>query len=127
MQAQPGTLLKKRLWYRCFPVNFGKFLRTPFLQNTSGPLRLVIVKLKRKVEYCGHVLFKKIRPDFLDQNKEFYKDGITRSDLAKVIPQVDCKTGGLGRQSGGISDEPLTLVNFISNNPDAYSCRFART
>ena len=23
-------LLKKRLWHRCFPVNFGKFLRTPF-------------------------------------------------------------------------------------------------
>ena len=25
------TLLKKRLWYRCFPMNFSKFLRTPFL------------------------------------------------------------------------------------------------
>ena len=25
----PATLLKKRLWYRCFPVNFAKFLRTP--------------------------------------------------------------------------------------------------
>ena len=24
------------LWHRCFPVNFAKFLRTPFLQNTSG-------------------------------------------------------------------------------------------
>ena len=24
------TLLKKRLWRRCFPVNFAKFLRTPF-------------------------------------------------------------------------------------------------
>ena len=24
------TLLKKRLWYRCVPVNFVKFLRTPF-------------------------------------------------------------------------------------------------
>ena len=23
------TLLKKRLWHRCFPVNFVKFLRTP--------------------------------------------------------------------------------------------------
>ena len=23
--------LKKRLWYRCFPVNFVKFLRAPFL------------------------------------------------------------------------------------------------
>ena len=25
-----ATLLKKRLWHRCFPVNFVKFLRTPF-------------------------------------------------------------------------------------------------
>ena len=32
------TLFKKRLWHRCFPVNFAKFLRTPFLQNTSGRL-----------------------------------------------------------------------------------------
>ena len=31
------------LWHRCFPVNFVKFLRTPFLQNTSGRLRLAIV------------------------------------------------------------------------------------
>ena len=27
---------KKGLWHRCFPVNFAKFLRIPFLQNTSG-------------------------------------------------------------------------------------------
>ena len=33
---RPATLLKIRLWHRRFPVNFAKFLRTPFLQNTSG-------------------------------------------------------------------------------------------
>ena len=27
---------KRRFWHRCFPVNFTKFLRTQFLQNTSG-------------------------------------------------------------------------------------------
>ena len=27
---EPATLLKKRLWHRCFPMNFAKFLRTPF-------------------------------------------------------------------------------------------------
>ena len=27
---RPATLLKKRLWHRCFPVNFAIFLRTPF-------------------------------------------------------------------------------------------------
>ena len=30
--------LKKGLWHRCFPVNFVKYLRTPFLQNTSERL-----------------------------------------------------------------------------------------
>ena len=28
--GKPATLLKKRLWHRCFPVNFAKFLRIPF-------------------------------------------------------------------------------------------------
>ena len=27
------TLLKRRLWRRCFPVNFPEFLRTPFFQH----------------------------------------------------------------------------------------------
>ena len=39
---RPATLLKKRLWHRYFPVSFMKFLRTPFLQTTSGQLHLNI-------------------------------------------------------------------------------------
>ena len=35
-----ATLLKKRLWHRCFPLNFAKFLRTPFLLNTCWRLLL---------------------------------------------------------------------------------------
>ena len=31
---RPATLLKKRLWNRCFPVNFVKFLRTPIFFRT---------------------------------------------------------------------------------------------
>ena len=30
-RSQPATFLKKRLWDRCFPVNFVKFLRLSFL------------------------------------------------------------------------------------------------
>ena len=30
---RPATLLKKGLWHRCFPVNFVKFLRTPFFTD----------------------------------------------------------------------------------------------
>ena len=33
---RPVTLLKKRLWRMCFPVNLATFLRIPFLQNSSG-------------------------------------------------------------------------------------------
>ena len=32
----PETLLKKRLRHRCFPVNFVKFLRAPFLAKGSS-------------------------------------------------------------------------------------------
>ena len=34
----PATLFKKRLCHRCFPANFAKFIRTPFLQKTSDSL-----------------------------------------------------------------------------------------
>ena len=38
------TLLKKRLWHRCFPLKFAKFLRPPFLQITS--VHLLLDKIK---------------------------------------------------------------------------------
>ena len=37
-----ATLLKKRLWHTCFPVNFTKFTRKPFSQNTFRWLLLII-------------------------------------------------------------------------------------
>ena len=42
LQAAPATLLKNTLCHRCFPMNFAKFLRTPFPQNTLGRLLLTI-------------------------------------------------------------------------------------
>ena len=33
---KPVTLLKKRLWHRCFPVTFAKFLRTQFYRTPPG-------------------------------------------------------------------------------------------
>ena len=38
---RPATLLKKRLWRTCFPVNFVKFLRTSFLTEHLWWLLLV--------------------------------------------------------------------------------------
>ena len=38
------TLLKKRLWYRCFPESFVKFLRTPiFIEHLWWLLPIVVV------------------------------------------------------------------------------------
>ena len=31
----PATLLKKRLWHRCSPVNFGEISKNTFFQRTS--------------------------------------------------------------------------------------------
>ena len=41
-----STLFKKRLWYRCFPVNFTKFVGTPFLTEHSRWLLLFQIKLE---------------------------------------------------------------------------------
>ena len=49
---RPATLLKKRLWHRCFPVNFVKFLRTPFLQNTFFTEHLWTTASTRSI-YCN--------------------------------------------------------------------------
>ena len=42
----PATLFKKRLWHRCFHVNFAKFLRSPFFKKHLRWLLLFIVPAK---------------------------------------------------------------------------------
>ena len=39
---RPVTLLKKRFWHRCFPVNFAKFLRTP---SPTEHLRWLLISI----------------------------------------------------------------------------------
>ena len=62
---RPATLLKKRLWVRCFLVNLAKFLRTPFLQNTSGLLllRLIRISIQYPQEGLNYVLGNRKLPD----------------------------------------------------------------
>ena len=54
--SKPPTLLKKRLWHWCFPMNFVKFVRTPFLQNNSGRL-LLITPSSNHIVYYSHMTF----------------------------------------------------------------------
>ena len=45
---RPVTLLKKRLWNRCFPMKFAKFLRTPFFKEHLCWLLLKFRKIHQK-------------------------------------------------------------------------------
>ena len=48
---------KKRLWHRCFPVNYAKFLnKNIFLQDTSGRLLLKFSGISRSPYFTEHLL-----------------------------------------------------------------------
>ena len=68
---RPATLLKKRPWYWCFPVNFTKFLRTTFYLEHLWWLLLHILCLhylrihyvtssKESLKVCEHNFFQEI-------------------------------------------------------------------
>lgn len=84
---------------------------------------LVIVKLKHKLEYRGHVLFEVVRSDFLrivltylKKNNYFYKDIIVRNDLEEVITQVESKVNGIERHLfEEINEEALSLLDLTTN------------
>ena len=52
---RPATLFKKKLWYRCLPVNFVKLLRIPFLQNTSG--RVLLCFERAQIFHISHFTY----------------------------------------------------------------------
>ena len=53
LQALRLQFFKKRLWHRCFPATFAKFLRATFLQNTSG--RLLLCRVIQVMKDTGFV------------------------------------------------------------------------
>ena len=66
--------------HRCFPVNFAKFLRTPFLQNTSGWLLLSNTKksiaFKSQMEVWQNKQFSFIYPGLtriINKLKQLYQ------------------------------------------------------
>ena len=89
---RPATLLKKRLWHKCFLVNFTKFLRTPFFINTSGGCLWISVHLKFWLDnywwlYLNFVVtFLTIR-QILEANK--FKVGLSPSRKICVICLIE--------------------------------------
>ena len=53
-----GIFIKNRLWHRCFPVKFAKFLRTTFSQNTSG--RLLLFRVNRVSDFYAKIIYIKV-------------------------------------------------------------------
>ena len=54
-QAAPATLLKKRVWYRCFPVNFAKFLINFFYRTPLGDCFYNIIQVIWKYKVSASV------------------------------------------------------------------------
>ena len=53
---RPATLLKKRLWHRCFPVNFAKFLRTTsFIEHLWWLLLYAVVS--KNGNFCDEISY----------------------------------------------------------------------
>ena len=81
---RPAILLTKTLWYRCFPVNFAKFLSTPFLQNTSGRVLLEILQLVHEIRSFPEVLYKRgILKKLLEIHRSTQEAVIRRCSLKK--------------------------------------------
>ena len=59
-----SLLLKKRLWHRCFPVNFVKFLRTPYSTKhlqwllLEKAFRLNVISPNKKCSNTRHLIQK---------------------------------------------------------------------
>ena len=98
---RPAILLKKRLWHRSFPVNFVRFLRTSFLQNTSGQLLLSIAYLNT------------LRTD-IDVDIDF------QSDVLKFYEQLSCsqQVFKFWRESRLV----FALFDFIKNDCSYEDC-----
>ena len=54
ISQRPATLLKRRLWHRCFPVIFVKFLKTPFSIEQLRLLLLsyVVQRSESEIKHC---------------------------------------------------------------------------
>ena len=50
---RPATLLKKKLWHRCFPLNFAKFLRTPLSIEHLRWLLLTKQMISKPDDFCS--------------------------------------------------------------------------
>ena len=68
---QNATLFKKRLWHRCFPVNFAKFLRTPF---SIEHLQWLLLNMKYKKEILSQIFYLTPSCIMLKNDQKYFKN-----------------------------------------------------
>ena len=103
LQCLVSTKRSHILKHGCFPVNFAKFLRTPFLQNTSGRLLLCL-----SIRFWNKGKFWDIIGQTCQHNQQKF------SDIWGAVMAENCKTYGGSPQTalGGFTALPTALHNF---------------
>ena len=71
-KQSPRRLLKKRLWHKCFPVNFAKFPRTPFFTEHLWWLLLFIAGKETPVNISWNSSGEKFPVKFTKGNKSLF-------------------------------------------------------
>ena len=85
---RPATLLEKRLWHSCFPVNFAKFLRTPVLQNTSRRLLLSLLLVQIMISFCSQQQkFDEVFDDINVLSQQLTQSSLSRLSKHVIWPQ----------------------------------------
>ena len=74
---RPASLLKKRLWHRCFPVDFAKCSTTPFLIERLGWLPFILLSVSLKTTWRSVICKKYVSFIFICSggNDVFFKWG----------------------------------------------------
>ena len=86
-RLRSATLLKMRLWHRCFPMNFVKFLRMPYFTEQFRWLLLTFRKIHRKYR-CWSLFSIKVFPvNFV----KIWKHLICRISARSSCPEVFVK------------------------------------
>ena len=98
-----STLLQKILQHRCFPANFSKFLKTPFLQNTSGWLLLFIRFFKGNRVFWSRCWKNNNYHD--EKSKLFYR-------LCKIVALKELNEGSI-----------INLISYGSDNNNRNASR----
>ena len=120
----PATLLKKRLWHRCFPVKFVKVLRTTFfIERLSWLLLLLVAQVAIEKRMCMNIVFLYFYGMRLIINQIRIK--LLLSTIRSSHSQMFCKIVVL-KNSTKFTENHLGTCNFNKNSTQILPVNFAK-